>query len=128
MAATTGLPAGGARHPHGQDGHDQLIALARRFSRRRRRRPTGWSAPGDDTFVIDNVATRPSRMAAAAPTSSRAPSALAMDASVENVTLTGVARSNATGNGLDNLMIGNSAANELNGFTGVDEYARRRRR
>jgi Ca2+-binding RTX toxin-like protein len=46
---------------------------------------------------------------------------LSMDAGVENVTLTGVAAINATGNGLDNLMIGNSAANELNGYTGADE-------
>jgi len=41
-------------------------------------------------------------------------------ANVENVTLTGVAPINATGNSLNNVLTGNAAANTLDGGTGAD--------
>jgi Ca2+-binding RTX toxin-like protein len=41
-------------------------------------------------------------------------------ANVENLTLTGLAAINGTGNGLDNTITGNSAANTLNGGAGID--------
>ncbi len=40
---------------------------------------------------------------------------------VEKLTLTGTSATNATGNTLDNVLIGNAAANRLDGKTGVDE-------
>ena len=41
---------------------------------------------------------------------------------VENITLTGAARVNAVGNDLNNILIGNSAANVLKGLGGNDTY------
>ena len=41
-------------------------------------------------------------------------------ASLDNLTLTGVAAINATGNTLANVLIGNAAANTLNGGDGND--------
>jgi hypothetical protein len=76
---------------------------------------------GDDTYVFDNVDDKAIEKAGNGIDTVLSSVGLAMDAGVDNVTLTGVAAINATGNGLDNLMIGNSAANELNGFTGADE-------
>jgi Ca2+-binding RTX toxin-like protein len=41
---------------------------------------------------------------------------------VENITLTGTANANAIGNDLDNILVGNSAANILKGYGGDDTY------
>ena len=43
-------------------------------------------------------------------------------ANVENLTLTGTTAINGTGNTLDNVLIGNSAANTLTGGAGNDTY------
>ncbi|HCK83287.1 MAG TPA: hypothetical protein DHW63_01815, partial [Hyphomonadaceae bacterium] len=42
-------------------------------------------------------------------------------ADIENLTLTGIAAINGTGNALNNIVIGNSAANQLGGFEGDDQ-------
>ena len=47
---------------------------------------------------------------------------LAAVAEVENLTLTGTSTINATGNTLNNLLSGNSAANTLSGAAGDDKY------
>ena len=46
----------------------------------------------------------------------------ALAANVENLTLTGTLALNATGNGLENVITGNSAANSLDGAGGNDTY------
>jgi Ca2+-binding RTX toxin-like protein len=40
---------------------------------------------------------------------------------IENLTLTGTAAIDATGNSLDNILVGNAAANRLDGMEGIDE-------
>ena len=47
---------------------------------------------------------------------------LASVAEVENLTLTGTSAINGTGNGLNNVLAGNSAANTLSGAAGDDQY------
>jgi Ca2+-binding RTX toxin-like protein len=45
---------------------------------------------------------------------------LAIDDTIENLTLTGAAAINGTGNASNNVLIGNSAANKLDGLAGAD--------
>ncbi|ULA63471.1 MAG: hypothetical protein LZF86_110167 [Nitrospira sp.] len=45
-----------------------------------------------------------------------------LGSNIENLTLTGASAINGTGNALDNVLIGNSAANVLTGGTGNDTY------
>ena len=47
---------------------------------------------------------------------------------IENLTLTGTAAINGTGNALDNIIIGNTAANVIAGLGGPAERAFRRDR
>ena len=44
-----------------------------------------------------------------------------LDAGLENLTLTGAAAINATGNALDNVLTGNAGANVLDGGAGADQ-------
>jgi Ca2+-binding RTX toxin-like protein len=45
-----------------------------------------------------------------------------LGSNLENLTLTGIATINGAGNVLDNLLIGNGAANTLRGLAGHDTY------
>ncbi len=40
---------------------------------------------------------------------------------IEKLTLTGTSALDGTGNSLDNVLVGNAAANRLDGKTGIDE-------
>ena len=72
---------------------------------RRRSAPTRWPAAlGNDTYVVDNAGdVGRSRRPAAASTRCRARSATRSAADVENLTLTGTAAINGTGNALANM-------------------------
>ena len=71
---------------------------------------------GNDTYTVDNVSDVVVELSSDAGTdvvnSSVTFSAAGTNQSgIENITLTGTANINATGNGLDNILIGNSGAN-----------------
>ena len=76
---------------------------------------------GNDTYVVDNAGDavdRGSRRAAS--TRCRRSVSFTLGANVENLTLTGAAAINGTGNALANTLTGNAAANILDGGVGAD--------
>jgi len=76
---------------------------------------------GDDLYVVDNVADRASESNAAGGTDTVQSSvSFTLGANVENLTLTGSANVNGTGNDLANALTGNGANNLLNGGIGAD--------
>ena len=78
---------------------------------------------GSDTYVIDSmndVVTEDSGTTNGVDLVQASVSYTISDADVENLSLTGSAAVNATGNGSANTLIGNSANNVLNGGGGVD--------
>src|SRR6185437_9028356 len=81
---------------------------------------------GNDTYVVDNVGDVVDEtggdgldLVKASIAFSLADEVHAIGA-IENLTLTGTANINATGNALDNVLIGNSGANMLTGLDGND--------
>ncbi len=87
---------------------------------------------GDDTYIVDNIADIVTEKAAQGidTVSSRITYGLAdtdgagsNGANVENLTLTGTAALNGTGNALNNVLTGNAAANALDGGSGADTMA-----
>ena len=77
---------------------------------------------GNDTYVVDNVGDVVTERPAKAPTRCSRRVTYTLAANVENLTLTGTAAINGTGNALDNILTGNSAANMLTGGLGNDTY------
>jgi len=79
---------------------------------------------GTDTYVVDNtgdVVTETNATAASGGTDLVTASVTyALGANVENLTLTGSAAINGTGNALANVITGNSAGNNLSGAAGAD--------
>ncbi len=88
---------------------------------------------GDDTYYVDNSGDRIAEMTGegndtiiSKVTFSMVDPAGGQDtaaAFVENLTLTGFTSINATGNALDNYLIGNNASNVLDGGAGIDTLA-----
>ncbi len=77
---------------------------------------------GNDTYVVDNSGDVVVETLGEGTDSILASVSYILSANVENLTLTGVATINGTGNALNNVLVGNSAANTLSGGLGDDTY------
>jgi len=75
---------------------------------------------GDDTYVVDATSDTITENASEGTDSVQSSVSFTLAANVENLTLTGTAAINGTGNALDNVLTGNSAANTLSGGAGAD--------
>ena len=77
---------------------------------------------GNDTYIVNDVGDKVTEASTVSTEIDTVLSSVsyALSANVENLTLTGAAATNATGNGLSNTLIGNSANNVLNGGLGAD--------
>ena len=77
---------------------------------------------GDDTYVIDALGDSVVESAGQGIDTVQSATTYTLGANVENLTLTGTANINGTGNELDNVIAGNSGDNYLDGGIGVDSY------
>ncbi len=75
---------------------------------------------GDDTYVVDNAGDIVTEAAAAGTDTVASSITYTLGANLENLTLTGSAAINGTGNSLDNILKGNAAINILRGGDGND--------
>ncbi|MBL0167826.1 MAG: hypothetical protein IPP85_12125 [Propionivibrio sp.] len=75
---------------------------------------------GNDTYVVDNVGDVVTENANEGIDLVQSSITYTLTANIENLTLTGTAAINGTGNTLNNALTGNSAANILNGGAGAD--------
>ena len=77
---------------------------------------------GDDTYIVDNAGDVIIENEGDGNDTVESSVAHALAANVENLTLTGSANINGTGNALDNILIGNTGTNVLTGLNGNDFY------
>ena len=75
---------------------------------------------GDDIYVVDNVGDVVIESVNAGTDTIQCAFTYTLGANFENLTLTGTAATNGTGNELNNIITGNSGANTLNGGIGAD--------
>jgi Ca2+-binding RTX toxin-like protein len=75
---------------------------------------------GNDTYVVDATTDVITENANEGTDTVESSVTLTLATNVENLTLTGTAATNGTGNTLNNVITGNSAANTLSGGTGAD--------
>jgi hypothetical protein len=77
---------------------------------------------GNDTYIVDNVGDRINETSTLATEIDAVQSSItySLGSNLENLTLTGSAITNGTGNTLNNVLSGNSANNILNGDAGDD--------
>ncbi len=78
---------------------------------------------GNDTFVIDNVSDVVIENAGEGTDEVESSITYSLGANVENLTLTGSAQIDGTGNALANTLVGNAAANTLTGGDGNDSLS-----
>ncbi|TKB95331.1 MAG: hypothetical protein E8D41_00810 [Nitrospira sp.] len=77
---------------------------------------------GDDTYVVDRSSDLVVELANHGIDTVQSAVTYALAANLEHLTLTGAAAIHGTGNALDNILVGNSAANRLTGGAGNDTY------
>ena len=77
---------------------------------------------GDDTYIVDNVGDVVVEIMNNGLDQVQASVSYTLSDHVENITLTGTAGINATGNALDNVLTGNTGVNILSGGLGNDTY------
>ncbi len=77
---------------------------------------------GNDTYLVDNTGDVVTELASEGTDTVLSSVTYALAANVENITLAGTTAINGTGNSLDNVLRGNSAANTLGGGAGNDTY------
>ena len=75
---------------------------------------------GSDTYVVDNIGDLVAEYGDTGIDLVEASVSYVLTENVENLTLTGTANINGTGNWLDNTVIGNAGANVLSGGGGID--------
>ena len=75
---------------------------------------------GNDLFIVDNIGDKVTEGTAGGTDTVRSSVSFTLAANVENLTLTGTANINATGNADANILFGNSGNNTLNGGAGAD--------
>lgn len=81
---------------------------------------------GDDSYQVDGVSSVVIEAENAGTDSVHAGISYNLEANLESLTLIGAAAINGTGNELDNVIIGNSASNQINGGLGndtLDDYS-----
>jgi trimeric autotransporter adhesin len=120
----------GARSLSGQNGDDYILAGAvdNRIDGRGGADTLDGGAgadtlaggAGNDVYIVDNTGDLVIEEAAGGVDLIQASASSILAANVENLTLTGTAALNGTGNGLDNILIGNAGANSLAGGAGGD--------
>jgi Ca2+-binding RTX toxin-like protein len=79
-----------------------------------------YGGGGDDTYVVDTLSDRIGEAAGAGTDLVLSSVSYLLATNVENLTLTGTADINATGNAAANTLTGNDGVNVLNGLAGAD--------
>ena len=77
---------------------------------------------GDDTYLVDNAADQIVEAAQEGTDLVQSSVSYTLQAEVDNLTLTGSAHINGTGNRLANVLVGNAGNNVLTGGSGSDTY------
>ncbi len=78
---------------------------------------------GDDSYMVDNAGDVVIEAAGEGDDHVTSSVTYSLSGNVEDMTLTGVADIDGTGNDLDNTLVGNSGNNVLDGATGVDQMS-----
>jgi Ca2+-binding RTX toxin-like protein len=78
---------------------------------------------GDDTYVVDDLGDVVTELAGAGVDTVVSGLSYTLGSELENLTLTGSASINGTGNALNNVLLGNAGANTLDGGAGGDLMA-----
>ncbi|WP_291742789.1 calcium-binding protein, partial [Limnobacter sp. UBA1615] len=79
-----------------------------------------YGGSGNDTYIVDNTGDMVYENINEGTDTVRSSITYTLSANVENLTLTGIATINGTGNSLNNSLTGNSANNRLTGGAGND--------